>query len=169
MTTLSSTTFRCFGFVSLLVNLSIIRLLSILSYYARGVLLQAIEGFLPPAYARFLIINLKLLGLFQTCGPATWGEWSPCKIFFRYISDMYYHALFWIQASLSPSDSQTSRAMCQWTWSPVDFLQLDTNLNSKTSLKILFSNTYLSINECLPETFDFLCWNGHQVLLAIRY
>jgi len=79
---LSSTTFKqWFGSASLLVNPSFIWQLSILSYYAQGVLLQAIEGFLPPAYVRFLIINLKPLGLFQTCGPATWGEWSPCKIF----------------------------------------------------------------------------------------
>ena len=92
---LSSTTFKqWFGSASLLVNLSFIWQLSILSYYAWGVLLQAIEGFLPPAYVRFLIINLKPLGLFQTCGLATWGELSPCKIFLRYISDMYFHALF---------------------------------------------------------------------------
>jgi len=43
------------------------------------------------------------------------------------------------------------------------------NPRVKASLKILFSNTYLSIDECHPETFDFHCRNGHQVLLAIRY
>jgi len=69
---LSSTTFKqWFGLASLLVNLSFISQLSILSYYAWGILLQAIEGFLPPAYVRFLIMNLKTLELFQTCGSAT--------------------------------------------------------------------------------------------------
>jgi len=51
----------------------------------------------------------------------------------------------------------------------MDLLQLDSTLNSKISLKILFSNMYLSIDEFHLETFDFHFRNGHQVLLAIMY
>ena len=70
-----------------------------------------------------------------------------------------------------PSHHLTHRppALSQWTWSSVDFLQLDTTLNSKTSLKDLFSNTYLSIDKCHPVTFDLHFRDGHQVLLVIRY
>ena len=46
---------------------------------------------------------------------------------------------------------------------------LDTTLNSKTSLKNLFSNTYLSIDKFHPVIFDLHFRDGHQVLLAIRY
>ena len=120
---LSFTTFKqWFGLASLLVNLSFIKQLSILSYYVRGVLLQAIEGFLPPVNMRFLFMNLKLHWLFQTCGSATWGEWSPCKIFLRYILDMYLHALFEFR---HPGHHLTHRppVLSQWTWSPVDLIQ----------------------------------------------
>lgn len=51
----------------------------------------------------------------------------------------------------------------------MDFLRLNTTLNSKKSLKDLFSNMYLSIDKCHPVTFDFHFRDGHQVLLAIRY
>jgi len=67
---LSSTTFGWFGSISLLVILSFIRLLLILSYYAQGVLLQAIEGFLSPACMRFPIMNQtpQVVPNLWTCG-----------------------------------------------------------------------------------------------------
>ena len=165
---LSSTTFKqWFGSDSLLVNLNFIWQLSILSYYARGILLQAIEGFLPPAHMIFSIMNLKPLRLFQTCGPVTWGEWSPWNISLQYISDMYSHALFEFR-HLCRHLTYRPSVLCQWTWFPVDFLQLDTTLNSKTSLKNCFqTRTFPSMSATLwPLSFiaeigtRFLLWSG---------